>query len=133
MPLSDREQQLLDQLEKQLNTDDSTFTSSWNDSSPHVSATDSSRISARGIIFSVLSVLLGLGLVVFGVASKLLVIGVVGFVVAAGGVYWASTRTVSSSPVDKNRGESATALSGDKNSFMRNLEDRWDKRQQERP
>lgn len=128
MALSEREQQLLAQLEQQLNAEDPQFVSQM-DSRP-VKPTFSTRSLVLGAVIGVV----GLGIVVGGVALNSILVGVLGFLVMSFGVYWASTRSTSA----KETGESGSTRGGAKakpaaakksqSSFMRNLENRWDER-----
>lgn len=128
MALSEREQQLLAQLEQQLNAEDPRFVSQM-DSRP-VKPTFSTRALVLGAVIGVV----GLGIVVGGVALDSILVGVLGFLIMSFGVYWASTRSSGA----KEAGESSSSRAGAKgkpaavkkpeSSFMRNLENRWDER-----
>ncbi|MFD3799758.1 DUF3040 domain-containing protein [Kocuria palustris] len=128
MALSEREQQLLAQLEQQLNAEDPRFVSQM-DSRP-VKPTFSTRALVLGAVIGVV----GLGIVVGGVAMDSILVGVLGFLIMSFGVYWASTRSSGA----KEAGESSSSRGGAKakpaaakkpqSSFMRNLENRWDER-----
>ena len=128
MALSEREQQLLAQLEQQLNAEDPRFVSQM-DSRP-VKPTFSTRALVLGAVIGVV----GLGIVVGGVALDSILVGVLGFLIMSFGVYWASTRSSGA----KEAGESSSSRGGAKakpaaakkprSSFMRNLENRWDER-----
>ncbi|MCT1601776.1 DUF3040 domain-containing protein [Kocuria sp. p3-SID1428] len=128
MALSEREQQLLAQLEQQLNADDPQFVSQM-DSRP-VKPTFSTRALVLGAVIGVV----GLGVVVGGVALNSILVGVLGFLIMSFGVYWASTRattTQGSESSDSSQGGTkakATAAKKPQSGFMRNLEDRWDER-----
>ena len=129
MPLSEYEQRVLSQMEQQLRSDPrmvSTFTSEQ-------------RYSGRRLVLGVLAILAGLGMLVGGVASTLVWLGVLGFVAMLGGVMLAISRPAtasSSTSRPRARGtKGATAPSapgrGDAG-FMQRLEDRWDRRRDNR-
>ncbi|MEQ4520491.1 DUF3040 domain-containing protein [Pseudarthrobacter sp. B907] len=117
MPLSEHEQKLLEQLEKQLHEDDPKFASSM--------GSDPGRSwSTRHLVIGVLGALAGILLLLLGVSMQLIVVGVLGFVVMGAGVYFATMR---------NSGGRPTAAGGRKSgkprsSFMSNLEERWEER-----
>ena len=118
MPLSEHEQRLLEQLEKQLNTEDPTFASSM---SAEKTAAAGSFV-ARYLVTGILVFLLGLGLILAGVSTKLIPLGVVGFLCAVAGIYLATLTS------QKPRMASSKKASQKQSSFMQGLEDKWDKR-----
>ncbi|WP_129657603.1 DUF3040 domain-containing protein [Rothia halotolerans] len=125
MPLSEREQKLLEQLEQQLNTEDPKFAESM-EGETHGPGTV--RLpSVRHIVLGVVVAVIGLAAVIAGVASKLIVIGVVGFVIMGAGVYLATLgkKREAGNPGRAERGGG----SGQQSSFMSRLEQQWDKRQ----
>lgn len=128
MALSEREQELLAQLEKQLN-EDPAFASTMTGPQPLVAPAVSS--SPRNLVIGALVAVVGLGIIIAGVSTKLILLGVLGFVVAAAGVYFATTapkgkgaKATGGAPArptpSKNKGNSR---------FMQNLENKWDERQ----
>jgi len=124
MPLSEQEQRLLEEMERSLYHNDADFV-----------ATVSSRRGKPNYTVVVLGILLGLAGVatlVAGVIVRLPIVGILGFVVMFAGVLVAVSpprraggKTASSSTPS---GSSRTSSS----SFMQNLNDRWDKRQDDR-
>lgn len=127
MALSEREQELLAQLEKQLN-DDPAFASTMTGSQPLVAPAVAS--SPRNLVIGALIAVVGLGLIIAGVSTKLILLGVLGFVVAAAGVYFATTAPKNA----KAAGSTATSRQAPSKSkgnsrFMQNLENKWDERQ----
>lgn len=121
MALSDREQELLDQLEQQLKEDPA-----FSRQMPASVGQDtplSSAFSGRNLVLGSLLLLLGLGVILLGVANKLIWLGLLGFLVAGGGIYYATLRSAQV-PVPSSSGKAA-----DSSAFMRKLEDRWDERQ----
>jgi Protein of unknown function (DUF3040) len=118
MPLSEHEQKLLEQLEKQLHEDDPKFASSM--------GSDPGRSwSTRHLVIGVLGALAGILLLLLGVSLQLIVVGVLGFVVMGAGVYYATMR--SSSSRAKSAGGSRKP-GKPRSSFMSNLEERWEER-----
>lgn len=118
MPLSEHEQKLLEQLEKQLHEDDPKFASSM--------GSDPGRSwSTRHLVIGVLGTLAGILLLLLGVSLQSIVVGVLGFVVMGAGVYFATMRSTA--------GKSKSGAAGRKpgkprSSFMSNLEERWEER-----
>lgn len=123
MPLSEHEQKLLEQLEKQLHEDDPKFANSM--------GSDPGRSwSTRHVVIGVLCALAGVFLLLVGVTLQNIFVGVLGFVVMGGGVYFATMRS--------SRGTGASKAGGGKtgkqrSSFMSNLEERWDERRRGEP
>ncbi|MCP3426472.1 DUF3040 domain-containing protein [Rothia sp. AR01] len=127
MPLSEREQKLLEQLEQQLNHEDPKFAESM-----HGETRGSGTVrmpSVRHIVLGVVVAVIGLAAVIAGVATKLIIIGVVGFVIMGAGVYLA---TLGKKREAGASGRADRGASSGQSSFMSRLEHQWDKRQ-ERP
>jgi hypothetical protein len=122
MPLSEQEQRLLDEMERHLMRNDADVVSA---------PRDGRTLSYRNIVYGTILVLLGLGGLIVGVSQQLIIVGVIGFVVMLGGVLLAVTpgrgpgkmRVESDRPAKKPQSSS---------SFMDRMNDRWDKRQEER-
>ncbi len=138
MPLSDHEQQLLDQLEKQLRSEDPRF--AQNIAQPRNDA--GSSISAKRFVGGALALLAGAAVVVASIYLFELpfniIGGVLGFAVMVFGGYWAvaggdagrsasATGTAGGSAAGPAKKKSASAGAGS-SGFMDRLEDRWDKR-----
>jgi hypothetical protein len=124
MPLSEHEQKLLEQLEKQLHEDDPKFASSM--------GSDAGRSwSTRHLVIGVLATLAGVVLLLFGVTIQNIFVGVLGFVVMGAGVYYATMRGAAAGKAKASR---AAGKSGrPRSSFMSNLEERWDERHRGEP
>jgi hypothetical protein len=122
MPLSEHEQKLLEQLEKQLHEDDPKFANSM--------GSDPGRTwSTRHVVIGVLCTLAGIALLLVGVTTQLIIVGVLGFVVMGGGVYFATMRNASAT---KQHAGSGTGKPGKpRSSFMSSLEERWDERRRD--
>ena len=120
MPLSEHEQKLLEQLEKQLHEDDPKFANSM--------GSDPGRTwSTRHIVIGVLCALAGIALLLVGVTTQLIIVGVLGFVVMGGGVYFATMRNASAPKQNTGPGKTGKPRS----SFMSSLEERWDERRRD--
>ncbi|MGN7202162.1 DUF3040 domain-containing protein [Arthrobacter sp. SAFR-044] len=123
MPLSEHEQKLLEQLEKQLHEDDPKFANSM--------GSDPGRSwSTRHVVIGVLCALAGVFLLLVGVSFQNILVGVLGFVVMGGGVYFATMRS--------SRGKAGSKAGSGKpgkqrSSFMSSLEERWDERRRGEP
>ncbi|MDR6417224.1 DUF3040 domain-containing protein [Pseudarthrobacter sulfonivorans] len=122
MPLSEHEQKLLEQLEKQLHEDDPKFANSM--------GSDPGRTwSTRHVVIGVLCALAGIFLLLVGVTLQNIFVGVLGFVVMGGGVYFATMRNAAGA---KPGSASGTGKSGKpRSSFMSSLEERWDERRRD--
>ena len=119
MPLSEHEQKLLEQLEKQLHEDDPKFASSM--------GSDQGRSwSTRHLVIGVLGTLAGILLLLTGVWLQNIFVGVLGFVVMGAGVYFATMR--SGVAGGGKSGDAAGKPRKTSSSFMSNLEERWDER-----
>lgn len=120
MPLSEHEQKLLEQLEKQLHEDDPKFANTM--------GSDPIRSwSTRHVIIGVLGAIAGILLLLVGVSIQAIPVGVLGFVVMGAGVYFATLRGAAFGKA--NKGKPGKAKS--KSSFMSSLEERWDERRRD--
>lgn len=122
MPLSEHEQKLLEQLEKQLHEDDPKFANSM--------GSDPGRTwSTRHIVIGVLCSLAGIALLLVGVTFQNILVGVLGFIVMGGGVYFATLRSVGGAKRGSAPGQGKSGKS--RSSFMSSLEERWDERRRD--
>lgn len=119
MALSDREQQLLEQMERALASEDPRFASALGGSMTN-------RIATKSIGIAVLGVVIGIGSLLAAVSLSIPALGVVGFLAIVSGFYFANLGAKSSPAVAKPGAASKTSTSG---GFMQGLEDRWDRRQ----
>ncbi len=110
MALSDREQQLLEQMERALASEDPRFASALGGSMTN-------RIATKSI---------GIGSLLAAVSLSIPALGVVGFLAIVSGFYFANLGAKSSPAATKPGAASKTSTSG---GFMQGLEDRWDRRQ----
>ena len=132
MALSERERQLLEQLEQQLNVEDPTFADTMQEERPR--PRPGAGLSGRNLVLGIVVAVLGLGLVLLGVSTQLILVGVLGFLVMAGGVYLATVRR-------REDGAGARGASGRTTrprsearggTFMQRLEQQWEDRHRER-
>ena len=121
MPLSEQEQRLLDEMERHLMRNDADVVSA---------PTDGRTLSYRNIVYGTILVLVGLAGLIFGVSTSFVVVGVIGFVVMLGGVILAVTPTkgLGTMPVETEQ----QAKPHRSTSFMDRMNDRWDRRQDDR-
>jgi len=130
MPLSEYEQRVLEQMERQLSADDPKLATTL---------TTPRRRTGRKIIVATVSVLVGLLLLVLGVVQHLAVVGILGFLVMFGGVAYAVLAPAPAEPTGpqgvvtgsgavKGRTSGQGRARGE--TFMQRLEKRWDKRRE---
>ena len=128
MALSDHEQQLLDQLEKQLR-DDPSFARSLSEE-PQLGATGG--FSATRVVIGVVGVVVGLAIVLGAIWTGWWPLGIVGFAVMVAGGFWAmsSSGAQASGSTGDSTGTARKPGSGGQRGpgFMDRMEDRWDKR-----
>ncbi|QCB93900.1 DUF3040 domain-containing protein [Cellulomonas shaoxiangyii] len=131
MPLSEYEQRVLEQMERQLTSDD-----------PRLANTLTNRGGRRPVTRYVVAgagAVVGLLLLVVGAASSLPWLGAIGFVVmfAAVAFAFATPRSPRSGPQGAVRPDgtvrpaAARRPAGRKQGFMSRLEERWDRRRNE--
>ena len=120
MPLSEQEQRLLEEMERSLYHNDADFVAT-------VGSHDS-RPNYRWIVIGILIGIVGIAGIITGVATRLPIIGVVGFAVMFTGVLLALRRSIVSVPETEHKDRGTPQRAG----FMNRMNDRWDKRQDER-
>lgn len=124
MPLSEHEQRLLEQLEKQLH-EDRRFASNMK------APGNAGRLSTRNIALGALVVILGLAALIFGISQQLVIVGVIGFLVMFGGVALALKKSA------KGKIGGVPGLGGPKGAgrgsskFMSDLEAKWNQRKRD--
>lgn len=123
MPLSEHEQRMLDDLERQLFAEDPRLARTF------AQATRPRR-DRRRILTGIIGVVAGLGLLILAVALPAIWLGIVAFglMVAAG--IWAATAPVPGTGRERAAARRAQGAPGGSSSspFMRTLEQRWDRR-----
>ncbi|MFT4234501.1 MAG: DUF3040 domain-containing protein [Microbacterium sp.] len=129
MPLSEQEQRLLDEMERHLTQDDADV----------VKAAGASRaLSYRNIVYGALLVVAGLAAIIVGIAvwnSVLavgIILGVLGFAAMVGGVVLAITPAKGQPSQEEPRAPRPSGAPATSGSFMDRMNDRWDRRQQDR-
>jgi len=122
MPLSEQEQRLLDEMERNLYQNDADFVSTV--------GVGRGRVNYRGIVLGAILFLVGIIVLLAGVGTQNSVIGVVGFAVMFAGVFVAVTPS-RRSPFSRRPSPSPTTTEGTPrpSSFMDNLNQRWERRQ----
>ena len=120
MPLSEHEQRLLEQMERQLYADDPKLASTLRGSGR-------SLRSRHRLLLGIVGVAGGLALLVAGVASQFWPLGVAGFLVMLAGGWWASTGwqggSAAAAPAPQQ-----SPKSSQRSGFMSRIEERWDRR-----
>ncbi|WP_422936342.1 DUF3040 domain-containing protein [Sinomonas sp. P47F7] len=119
MPLSEHEQKMLEQLEKQLHEEDPKFADS-------MGADALRRFSTRHIVLGVLGVIVGLMVLLLGgVQFSNVFVGVIGFLIMGASVYYGTLRGAG-----RMRGPRKAAVAP-KAGFLARLEARWDERRRD--
>jgi hypothetical protein len=129
VPLSDNEQKLLEQMERALYAEDPKFASAMRGANRR-------RGAGRRLVIGGLVIVLGLVILVLGVSNKQIAIGVLGFVcMLAGTAYAVSSQRRGPIGVVNAAGGVRPAAKGKaraRGSFMQRLEQRWDRRRDQR-
>jgi predicted phage tail protein len=129
MPLSEQEQRLLEEMERNLYKNDADFVAT-------VGGAGRGRPNYRAIVLGVLLAVAGAGALIGGVASQILIIGVLGFALMFVGVLVAITpsKRAASARMSGMPGPSGSAPRSAKprGGFMDRLNERWDRRQEGR-
>lgn len=124
MPLSEHEQRLLDEMERNLYQNDADFAAK-------VSGRGG-RPAYRSVVLGILLALVGIGGLIAGLTLQNIVIGVAGFVAMFAGVLLA----LAPSRRPRPRGGQAPSAGRPKpaasSGFMDHLNERWDRRQEGR-
>ena len=133
MPLSDREQQLLEQMERALVEEDPKFATSMRGGPGQAR-------NRRRLAIGVGGVLVGLAVILLGVTIAQVPVGAIGFAIMVAAVVYAATDKkpalhVLPEPGQSPRGKAPKAPRGGKksggSSFMQRMEERWEKRREE--
>ncbi len=119
MPLSEQEQRLLDEMERNLYRHDADFVATVSGSS--------TKPDFRAMVIGILIAILGIAVVVTGVATRLPIVGVLGFLIMFGGVLISLRRSKERPGVDSKSGTREH-----RRSFMDRMNEKWDS-QQNRP
>lgn len=135
MPLSEREQRMLRELEEQLQTEDPSFASSLQDAPV-------GKVNVRNLVLGLLVAVVGVGVLILGIYQQWIPVGILGFLVMGAGVYFATTGGASSpnnGGGNGNGGNGGSGGSGPRSSapspsggaFMSSLEEKWEQRRQQ--
>lgn len=133
MALSDHEQQLLEQLEQQLRSEDPSF--AQNISRP-VEEAPALRLSPRRLVLGIVILVVGLAAAIaslfFFDMPLAAVGGVIGFAAMVFGGYYAVTLDENAAASSAGTGSAPRSSRAPKSrsSFMERMEERWDKRQE---
>ncbi len=124
MPLSEYEQRMLEQMERQLRSDDPKL----------ADALGSRRSSGSRVLLGVVVLIVGMGMLVGGVALQFYWLGIVGFLAMFGGVWIAVSKPRRRADGTAPHGPPTAARSarGARPTFMQRLEERWDRRRDAR-
>ena len=123
MPLSEQEQRLLEEMERNLYRNDADFVHA-------VGGVRGRRPDYRSIVLGVLLAVAGVGALIAGVALPLLIVGIIGFALMFAGVLIAITPRRSGGKA-RMKGTPRPTKRARKSSggFMDSLGERWDRRQ----
>lgn len=126
MALSEHEQRLLDEMERNLYSNEADFVSTTPSAGP--------ALSGRSILLVVIAVAAGLGIIVAGMALSQPWIGILGFAAMIAGIAWALRQssngaTTESATSTKDAPPRTTPRSGaNGRPFMDRMEERWERR-----
>lgn len=134
MPLSEREQRMLKQLEDQLQSEDPSFASSMQD-------TPTGKLNVKNVVLGAIIAVAGIVVLLLGIYNQWVPVGVVGFLIMGAGVYYATTGGASGNTRGNGSGgngggggggprSSAPSPSGS-GTFMTGLEQRWEERRRQ--
>jgi len=122
MPLSEYEQRVLEQLERDLNAD------------PKLGRTMVTNSRSRGrIAVGVLGVLIGLAVVLIGVVAAVIPLGIGGFALMIAAAMWALFAPAPSHKQPRGRGQRLHAVDAKKRTkeaFLRRVENRLERRRE---
>jgi hypothetical protein len=126
MPLSEHEQEMLDEMERQLFADDPKLARAFSES-------EKPRHDGRRVVLGLLGVVLGLVVLVLAVALPAIWLGVLAFLLMLAGAVFAITGPRGGQGKGQGDKPGADPAGGDPNGsssgdFMRKLEERWERR-----
>lgn len=121
MGLSEREQALLDEMERRL----------YQSEADVMQTVGSSRVglNLRSLVLGIVVGLVGIGVLVGGVATQQLWLGVIGFAIMLGGTLLALSKRESAAEAPSGAGASGSAAKvSTQESFNDRMQRRWDER-----
>jgi Protein of unknown function (DUF3040) len=130
VPLSEHEQRLLEQIEQALYAEDPKFASIYQ-------GTDIRTHYRRRVVRAVIGLIVGIGLLLAGVVIPLIPVGVAGFIVMLAAVSFGvaswqrMTGKRTAVPKERNDARRATDRTP-RRSVVQRLEDRWQRRSDDR-
>jgi len=131
VPLSENEQRLLEQMERALYAEDPKFASAMRGAARRSG-------TGRRLLFGIGGIIVGLVLLVVGVAQQMTLIGVLGFVAMLAGTAYAVSAQRRTGPTGvvgaggKVRPAGGSTTRRRRGSFMQRVEERWDRRRDQR-
>ena len=129
MALSEHEQQLLDQLEKQLRNEDPRFAQNISQTHSPAGIALSPKHLVTGTLVLVVGLAIALGSVFFLTSPLSIVGGVLGFFLMVGGAYYGfAVASASKSEGTGSKAQSSANKPHKNSGFMNRVEERWDKR-----
>lgn len=120
MGLSEREQELLDEMERRLYQSEADVM--------HTPEPSSRRLNLRSLVLGIVVILLGVGVLIVGVAVQQLWLGLIGFAVMLGGTVLAFTRTDEAAGAADEPGRAAAGGGAQRESLSERMGRRWDQR-----
>jgi len=133
MPLSEREQRMLKQLEDQLQSEDPSFASSMQD-------TPTGKLNVKNLVLGAIIAVAGIVVLLLGIYNQWVPVGVIGFLIMGAGVYYATTGGASGNTRGNGSGGNGGGGGGPRSSapspsgsgtFMTGLEQRWEERRRQ--
>jgi Protein of unknown function (DUF3040) len=124
MPLSEQEQRLLEEMERNLYQSDADFVATV--------GPRRGRTNYRGVVVGVLIGIVGIIVLVVGVSIRQPVVGILGFLVMFGGVLVAIAPPRKSKRGSPASGNASPRAAQRPPGFMDSLNDRWERRQENR-
>lgn len=130
MPLSEGEQRILEQMERALHAEDPKLATALKQGNQTI-------LNGRQFALGILVFFVGIAGLIGGVASKLVVVGAIAFLVMLGGVLimgraFGKSESKPGSEDGEPVAKTATKASKpDTGSFMRKMEDRWRRRNED--
>jgi hypothetical protein len=117
--LSDKERDILANMERDLASDPQFVSSMKHSNKMHLG-------SGKRIIVGTLSLVAGIAVLLTGITANLLVVGVIGFCGMVFGAFWAFSGNAKSPVPSAGVGLGSSGKA--KSAFMQNLEDKWEER-----